>query len=67
MAHDPATVPVLFDPIMKYFTDKHLPESLRFFADLANHLVTVLPHGPERSVALRKLLESKDAAERALL
>ncbi|MFC8124646.1 hypothetical protein [Streptomyces sp. NPDC057302] len=56
-------------PILRYFTFGHLPEHLRAvsapFADLANQLVEALPPGPELSVALRKLLESKDAAVRA--
>lgn len=58
-------------PILRYFKFGHLPERLRAvsapFADLANQLVEALPPGPELSVALRKLLESKDAAVRAAL
>ena len=34
---------------------------------LAHGLVRELPRNPERTVALRKLLESKDAAVRAAL
>ncbi|MFI0236316.1 hypothetical protein [Streptomyces sp. NPDC016845] len=58
-------------PILRYFKFGHLPDHLRSvsapFADLANQLVATLPPGPELSVALRKLLESKDAAVRAAL
>jgi hypothetical protein len=58
-------------PILRYFTFGHLPDHLKAvsapFADLANQLAETLPAGPELSVALRKLLESKDAAVRAAL
>lgn len=56
-------------PILQFFTFDHLPEHLqgvsRPFCLLAEEIVQNLPDGPERSVALRKLLESKDAAVRA--
>ena len=57
--------------MMKWFEYEHLPEalacvSMRFF-ELAKYLVDEVPPGPERTVALRKLLESKDAAVRAKL
>lgn len=55
--------------IMQFFTFTHLPEHLQVisqpFAELAQCIVTTLPRNPERTVALRKLLESKDAAVRA--
>ena len=58
-------------PILRYFEFGHLPDHLQAvsapFAALANQLVESLPPGPELSVALRKLLESKDAAVRAAL
>lgn len=58
-------------PILRYFEYDHLPNNLhatsRPFKQLADELERVLPHGPEKSVALRKLLESKDAAVRAAL
>ncbi|WDA36428.1 hypothetical protein [Sphingobium sp. YC-XJ3] len=57
------------DPILRYFHYSHLPVLLqaasRPFCELANHIVTTLPRNPERTVALRKLLEAKDAAVRA--
>jgi hypothetical protein len=37
------------------------------FANLAQTLIHELPKNPERTVALRKLLEAKDAAVRAHL
>jgi hypothetical protein len=59
------------DHIMQFFVFDHLPQHLRDvsapFAALALNLVATLPRNPERTVALRKLLESKDAAVRARL
>lgn len=59
------------DHIMQFFAYEHLPPHLQAvskpFGDLARELVEKLPRNPERTVALRKLLESKDAAVRALL
>jgi hypothetical protein len=57
------------EPIMQYFEFDHLPPHLAavsgdFYA-LACTLVATLPRNPERTVALRKLLEAKDAAVRA--
>lgn len=58
-------------PILRYFTYAHLPEQLqsisKLFSDLAYDLELRLPPGPEKSTALRKLLEGKDAAVRAAL
>ncbi len=57
-------------PILQYFNADHLPAPLREvsepFARLADGLCC-LPDNAERSVALRKLLEAKDAAVRAAL
>ncbi|QAV29796.1 hypothetical protein [Micrococcus luteus] len=58
--------------ILRYFTYDHLTRvSLRDvakpFHDLADTLDAQLPDGPEKSTALRKLLESKDAAVRSAL
>jgi len=59
------------EPILRYFAFDHLPQPLRAvsepFHTLAHGLVASLPRSPERTVALRKLLESKDAAVRAAL
>jgi hypothetical protein len=45
----------------------HLQEISKPFGDLAQHIVDTLPPNPERTVALRKLLEAKDCAVRANL
>jgi len=71
------------DHIMQFFAYEHLPPKLQAvskpFCDLARIVVGVpevpagtsiefpLPQSPERTVALRKLLEAKDAAVRAAL
>lgn len=59
------------EPILKFFKFDHLPQHLRDasepFYTLAHRLVATTPRNAERSVALRKLLEAKDAAVRALL
>lgn len=63
-AHEP-------EPILRWFAFMHLPPHLSgisaAFCALAVRSVENLPSCPERTVALRKLLESKDAAERAAL
>lgn len=59
------------DHIMQFFAFDHLPAHLQEISKpfhlMAHSLVLTLPRNPERTVALRKLLESKDAAVRALL
>jgi hypothetical protein len=59
------------NPILRFFHYEHLPVNLleisRPFAVMAHDLVRILPPSAERTVALRKLLESKDAAVRAAL
>lgn len=59
------------DPILRFFHYAHLPETLQArsqpFCALARLLIDTLPRNAERSVALRKLLEAKDAAVRAFL
>ena len=54
---------------MRYFHYAHLPEHLQPysapFCELARQIINTLPRNPERTVALRKLLEAKDAAVRA--
>lgn len=55
--------------IVQFFAFAHLPPHLasisRPFAELASVTILSLPRNPERTVALRKLLEAKDAAVRA--
>ncbi len=57
------------DAILRYFHYAHLPPVLQAaskpFCDLARHIVETLPRNAERTIALRKLLEAKDAAVRA--
>lgn len=57
--------------IMVFFAYEHLPPKLQEvskpFCELAKHIHTTLPDSAEKSVALRKLLESKDAGVRAAL
>lgn len=56
--------------ILQYFSYAHLPPHLQAisqpFSEQADRIMQ-LPRNPERTVALRKLLESKDAAVRAAL
>ena len=57
--------------MLQFFAYEHLPQRLREvsrpFGVLAQSLVDTLPRNPERTAALRKLLEAKDCAVRALL
>ena len=57
--------------IMQLFAFPHLPDHLRKvsepFSVMANSMAENLPRNPERTVALRKLLEAKDAAVRAVV
>lgn len=56
--------------VLKFFAFMHLPEPLRStsakFCDLAVEVANASSN-PETTVALRKLLEAKDAAVRSLL
>lgn len=56
---------------MKWFAFEHLPEHLKVvsckFWELACSVCGLIEPGPERTAALRKLLEAKDAAVRATL
>lgn len=59
-------------PLLRYFAFDHLPagplrNTSRLFHDLAHQIEEDLPGGPEKTTALRKLLEAKDAAVRAAL
>lgn len=59
------------EPMLQFFAHDHLPEPLRSvsrpFGELAERIASHLPRNPERTVALRKLLEAKDCAVRAHL
>jgi ferritin-like protein len=57
--------------MLQFFGFAHLREDLakisKPFHDIAHGIANDLPRNPERSVALRKLLEAKDCAIRASL
>lgn len=59
------------EPLIQFFAYDHLKDDLKSvskpFCDLAKDIVETLPRNPERTVALRKLLEAKDCAVRAKL
>jgi hypothetical protein len=59
------------DPILRFFHYAHLPPVLQErsspFCKLARRLIDTTNRNTERTVALRKLLEAKDAAVRAAL
>lgn len=73
MNNDIGVSPSLQQPehILQFFEYAHLPKHLqevsRPFGELARIVLMTLPRNPERTVALRKLLESKDAAIRAFI
>lgn len=60
-----------YDRMLNWFRYEHLPQHLQSvsqrFAELAKAMCHECEPGPERTVALRKLLEAKDAAVRAKL
>lgn len=57
--------------LIQFFQYGHLPAPLqevsRPFYDIAKRLDSTLPDNAEKTTALRKLLESKDCAVRAML
>lgn len=57
------------EPLLQFFAFEHLPNDLQMissrFHRLALEIVSTLPRNPERTVALRKLLEAKDCAVRS--
>lgn len=59
------------EPMLQFFAYAHLPPHLREisarFSVQADWIVADLPRNPERTAALRKLLEAKDCAVRARL
>lgn len=59
------------EPILQFFQYNHLPVRLQSisapFAIIARQMSEMLPRNPERTTALRKLLEAKDCAVRAAL
>lgn len=59
------------EPILRLFSYDHLPDELsrisRQFCRLACWIVQNLPRNPERTLALRDMLNAKDNAVRTLL
>lgn len=59
------------EELLRFFKFDHLPPAMqavsRPFCELAQKLAADLPDCAEKTVALRKLLEAKDAAVRAAL
>lgn len=57
--------------LLQFFAFDHLPPHLAAvsgpFGKLAEKIVAELPRNPERTTALRKLLEAKDCAVRCLV
>ena len=57
--------------ILKYFEYNHLPKHLKKiskpFRELAYFICDNIPDNEEQDMALRKLLEAKDCAVRALV
>lgn len=57
--------------LLKFFEYKHLPDHLKEvskpFCELAHKMAKDLPKNPESTTALRKLLEAKDCAVRAVI
>lgn len=62
---------VSHEPMLQFFKYDHLPQPLKGisqpFCEMAKRIAETLPRNPERTVALRKLLEAKDCAVRAAL
>lgn len=59
------------EPLLQFFAFKHLPPELAAvsgrFCDMAHTIAAICPRNPERTTALRKLLEAKDCAVRAMI
>lgn len=59
------------EPMLQFFEYEHLPKHMQVisapFCRLAKDMVGTLPRNPERTAMLRKLLEAKDCAVRALI
>lgn len=61
------------EPLLQFFHHSHLPPNFghslatvnMMFKALADQIVATMPRNPERTVALRKLVEAKDCVVRA--
>jgi hypothetical protein len=71
MSDDTKPADSKYEYLLQFFAYAHLPENLQEiskpFGDLAQWIAVNLPSNPERTVALRLLLQSKDCAVRARL
>lgn len=60
-----------YEYLLQFFKYDHLPAAMqevsRPFGELAQCIVDTVPQNPERTVSLRKLLEAKDCAVRAVI
>lgn len=69
--NDPLALHPAIQRVLRFFAYDHLPERLqevsRPFSELAQQIAHRVPNDAETTVALRKLLEAKDAAVRAVL
>ena len=58
-------------PLRQFFAYEHLPQHLqevsKAFGELAREIDETLPTNAEKTTCLRKLLEAKDCAVRAVL
>ena len=56
--------------LMQFFHHERMPDGAREvtrpFCELAGHLEATLPNNPQKTAALRKLLEAMDCAVRAM-
>lgn len=59
------------DDVLRFFHYAHLPPGLqarsRPFCELARLIIDTTPRCPQRTIALNKLIEAKDAAVRAAI
>lgn len=59
------------EPLLRWFQSAHLPAPLKEmmvkFRFIADEIVVSMPPSAERTIALRKLIEAKDAAIRGLV
>ena len=59
------------EPLLQFFSYEHLPAHFQViskpFGEMARAICDTLPINAERTMALRKLLEAKDCAVRAML
>lgn len=71
MENQPQSTSFQSEYLLQFFKYDHLPEKFQAiskpFGELAMSLCLTLPKNPERTTALRKLLEAKDCAVRANL